>query len=160
MPFSLRSTNAGRSTRSPTRRRTTRSLDKRSKAKDSTRRSPRFFLPSRTKKERRSPRRRSAYAKPSTVRVLTYNISWATALGKAIGSEAEFVKNKCFRPDCKESEEGGVCERNVCRDSAIRSLLSIPPDKKPHVIGFQEFRVLDRNLFFGGIEGTAKIWKS
>lgn len=128
-------------------------MDKRSKAKDSR------FLTSRTKKER-SPRKRSVtVAKPSTIRVLTYNISWATALGKAIGSEAEFVKDKCFRPDCKESEEGGVCERNVCRDSAIRSLLSIPSEKRPHVIGFQEFRVLDRNLSFGGIEGTSKLWK-
>lgn len=64
---------------------------------------------------------------PDSLRVVTYNISWAVAINKVVGSEADFVDQMCI------AQGDGVCRKN-----AIRSLNKMATSA--HVYGFQEYR--------------------
>lgn len=60
------------------------------------------------------------------IRVITYNMSWATQINKTLGSEADFVK------ECKRLyKEGGI----QCTNNAIKKLGKLP---KIHLMGLQE----------------------
>lgn len=75
-----------------------------------------------------------------TLLALTYNLSWAVAQNKIAGSEAQFVKDRCFEQ--QESQNG------FCRTNAIASLHNM--QRRADVIAFQEYmpwdRVLNSNL--------------
>ena len=60
------------------------------------------------------------------IRVLTYNMSWATQVNQVMGSEADFVK------ECQRLYKGGGKQ---CIDNAIRGIGKL---QEIHLMGIQE----------------------
>jgi exonuclease III len=70
--------------------------------------------------------KQSRSTRPKKIRVITYNMSWATQINKTLGSEADFVK------ECKRLyKKGGI----QCTNNAIKKLSKLP---KIHLMGIQE----------------------